>query len=398
MKVEVKVPTVGESIVSGILTRWLKKNNEVVKEGDPLFELETDKVNVEVPSPASGKIEILTDEGIEVKIGQLVALIDTDFKAAESVKTESDNKEDIKEKLKSEPVKELSEASVKTIESGGEYQKTSPSVRRIAGENNIDLNEIEGSGKEGRITREDAVNKLNETKEDNNQTIVKMSPIRRTIAKRLIEAKREAAHVTTFNEINMEHVNHIRTLHKDDFFKKYGIKLGFMSFFVKACCQALKEFGDVNTEVRGDEIVYKHFYNIGVAVAVDEGLIVPVIKNADKMSFPQIELRISELAQKARAKKITLDELEGGTFTITNGGIFGSMMSTPIPNYPQTAILGMHAVKDRPYVIDGKIEIRPIMYAALTYDHRVIDGKDAVEFLVSIKKYIEDPESLLIEL
>jgi 2-oxoglutarate dehydrogenase E2 component (dihydrolipoamide succinyltransferase) len=386
MKVEVKIPSVGESIVSGVLTRWLVKNNDTVKEQDGLFEMETEKATVEVPSPASGKIEILISDGSEVKVGQLVAYIETAINdSTTGNKTESKTEQNInKEKIET-----------KDDESG---QKTSPSVRRIAGEKNIDLKEIKGTGKDGRIIKDNVLDKEKDKMDDKRQTIVKMSPIRRTIAKKLVQAKQEAAHLTTFNEINMEHVINIRAKHKDDFLNKYKIKLGFMSFFVKACCQALKEFPDVNTEVRGDEIVYNHFYNIGVAVAVTEGLIVPVIKDADKMHFSEIETKINELALKARDKKITIDELQGGTFTITNGGVFGSMMSTPIPNFPQTAILGMHAVKDRPYVVDGKIEIKPIMYAALTYDHRVIDGKDAVEFLVSIKKYIEDPESLLIEL
>ncbi len=386
MKVEVKVPSVGESIVSGILTKWIKNNGEIVKEGESIFEMETDKVNVDVPSPASGKIEILTAEGEEVAIGQLVAYIDSEFKAEETGKPE----------IAEQPAEEK---PVKPVENKmEEIMKTSPSVRRIAVENDLSLKEIEGTGKDGRITNEDVLNKLNITGDDKKQTVVKMSPLRRAIARNLMQSRQEAAHLTTFNEINMEQVINIRSKYKDDFLKKYSIKLGFMSFFVKASCQALKEFADVNTMVRGDEIVYNHYYNIGVAVSVDEGLIVPVIKGADKLSFARIELKINELAEKARNKKITLDDLKDGTFTITNGGLFGSMMSTPIPSYPQTAILGMHAIKDRPYVVDGKIEIKPIMYVALTYDHRVIDGRDAVLFLMSIKKYIEDPESLLIEL
>lgn len=390
MKVEVKIPSVGESIVSGILTRWVKKNGETVKEGETLFELETDKVNVEVPSPASGMIEVLVDEGIEVKIDQLVAYIETNVK----MEDEPVIKPETAPESKAEPRKKDEPKSA----AGIEKPKTSPAVRRIAGENQISPDSVAGTGKDGRITKADMLARLNEAQPDKRQTVVKMSPIRKTIAKNLIQAKQEAAHATTFNEINMEHVMHIRSKYQDDFLKKHGIKLGFMSFFVRACCQALKEYPDVNSVVKGDEIIYNHYCNIGVAVSVDEGLIVPVVRDADKISFAQIELKIHEMAQKARDKKITLDDLQGGTFTITNGGVFGSLFSTPIPNYPQSAILGMHAIKDRPYVEDGKIVIKPLMYAALTYDHRVIDGKDAVEFLVSIKKYIEDPESLLIEL
>lgn len=376
MKVEVKVPAVGESIVSGIISRWLVKNNETIREGDTLFEMETDKVNFEVPAPASGKVEILVGEGEEVKIDQLIGTIDTEAGAVKAVPVEAVQAE----KKEEEPL------------------KTSPSVRRVAAESHINLKSVEGSGKDGRIIKDDLLNKTSAPEVDKRQTVAKMTQIRRTIAKRLVQAKQEAAHLTTFNEINMEHVIHIRKKYQDEFTKKHGIKLGFMSFFVRACCQALKEFPDVNTMVRGEDIVYNHYYNIGVAVSVDEGLIVPVIKDADKLSFAQIELKIAELSEKGKNKKISLDDLQDGTFTITNGGIFGSMMSTPIPNYPQTAILGMHAITDRPVAVEGKVEIKPVMFAALTYDHRVIDGKDAVLFLAAIKNYIEDPESLLIEL
>ena len=286
-----------------------------------------------------------------------MAFIDTDIKAVNSDKKETKGTElsEIKEKIESREE---------------EILKESPAVRRIAEENNISPKEVKGTGKDGRITKGDILNKLNEKtgnkrdekSDDKRETVVKMSPIRNTIAKKLVQAKQEAAHLTTFNEINMEHVINIRNKHKDEFLKNHGIKLGFMSFFVKASCQALKEFPDVNTMVRENEIVYFHYYNIGVAIAVEEGLIVPVIKDADMMHFSEIELKINELAQKAKEKKIKIDELQGGTFTITNGGIFGSMLSTPIPSYPQTAILGMHAINERAYVVDGKIEIKPIMY------------------------------------
>jgi 2-oxoglutarate dehydrogenase E2 component (dihydrolipoamide succinyltransferase) len=396
MKIEVKVPSVGESITSGVLSRWLVKSGDMVREGQTLFEMETDKVNVEVPAPASGRIEILVAEGEEVIIGRLVAYIDTDASGEQaSGDTGGASETEKKKSEKSDNIRLVEKETARPEETG--EQKTSPSVRKLAEEKQVDLGKIEGTGKDARITVDDVLAKTS-GKEDKRETAVKMSQLRRAISKNLMQARQEAAHLTTFNEINMEHVIHIRAKHKDDFLKKYGIKLGFMSFFVKACCQALKEFPEVNTIVRGDEIVYRHYYNIGVAVAVDEGLIVPVIKNADTMSFARIELALAGLAEKARNRKISLDDLSSGTFTITNGGVFGSMLSTPIPSHPQTAILGMHAVTDRPCVIDGKVEIRPIMYAALTYDHRVIDGKDAVLFLVSIKKYIEDPESLLIEL
>lgn len=395
MKVQVTVPTVGESITSGVLARWLVKQNDEVLEGQSLFELETDKVNVEVPSPASGRIEMLVKDGEEVAIGRLVAYIDT-----AAVVSPDDKRIDAEKDSKAgdKPVEPAGKKSLPADESIVPEKKTSPSVRKLAGEKNVNLADVDATGKNSRITREDVLAKVTAQKTQGGETVVKMSSLRRTIAKNLLQARQEAAHLTTFNEINMEHVIAIRSRYKAEFEKKYGIKLGFMSFFVKASCQALKEFPEVNTIVRGDEIVYRHYYNIGVAVAVEEGLIVPVIRNADALSFAQIELALAGLADKARARKISLDDLSGGTFTITNGGVFGSMLSTPIPSHPQTAILGMHAVKDRPYVTDGRIEVKPIMYVALTYDHRVIDGKDAVLFLVSMKKYIEDPESLLIEL
>ncbi len=395
MKVQVTVPTVGESITSGVLARWLVRQNDPVVEGQSLFELETDKVNVEVPSPASGRIEIIVKEGEEVAIGKLVAYVDTAAVASpddKRIDTGKDSKAD------AEPVEQAGKKSMAPDESIAPEKKTSPSVRRLAGEKNVDLADVDATGKNSRITREDVLAKVSTQKTQGGETVVKMSSLRRAIARNLIQARQEAAHLSTFNEVNMEHVIAIRSRYKAEFEKKYGIKLGFMSFFVKASCQALKEFPEVNTIVRGDEIVYRHYYNIGVAVAVEDGLIVPVIRNADTLSFAQIELALAGLADRARTRKISLDDLSGGTFTITNGGVFGSMLSTPIPSHPQTAILGMHAITDRPCAIDGRIEVKPIMYVALTYDHRVIDGKDAVLFLVSIKKYIEDPESLLIEL
>lgn len=355
MKIEVKVPPVGESVATATLGKWLVKNADLVKKEQEILELETDKVDFHVPAPASGRVEILVTEGMEVKIGQLVAYIDAE--AAMSPDTEV------------APFPEAAADAPSQTPKPAEAEKPQPPPH-----------EVEPSADTDRQSR------------------VKMSTIRRTIANRLVQATHEAAYVTTFNEINMEHVISAIKKYHDEFMQKHGVKLGYMSFLVKATTQALKSFPDINTFVDGDSIVFNHYYDIGVAVSVDGGLIVPVIKNADRLSFAEIELKIKELAQKAKAKTITLDELQGGTFSITNGGIFGSMLSTPIPNFPQTAILGMHAIKDRPYVVDGALAVKPIMYVALTYDHRVIDGREGVLFLMSIKNLIEDPERLMFEI
>ena len=423
MKEEIKVPSVGESITTGVIVAWLKRSGDSVQDGDILFELETDKAVLEIPSTGSGTLEILVDEGTEVAIGQTVALLgDGDAAAKPSAAAEP-------EAAASEDQKRDSKA-------------LSPAVRRIVAEHSLDPDSIEGTGKGGRITKEDALRAAEQQKASaqpveeaappapaapapapspppapaqpaaapsgvapKGQTggqrrseRVPMSRIRRRTAERLVQATQSSAYLTTFNEIDMQKVIDIRTHYKAQFEKEHGIKIGFMSFFVKACCQALKEFACVNTEIDGTDIIYRYFYDIGVAVSIEEGLIVPNIRGADKLHFAEIEGMIASLAQRARDKRLLPDELTGGTFTITNGGIFGSLLSTPIPAFPQTAILGMHAIKKRPVAIDDKIVIRPMMYVALTYDHRVIDGRDAVGFLARIKEFIEQPDKLLLEM
>jgi len=420
MKEEIKVPSVGESITTGVIVTWLKHSGDSVQDGDILFELETDKALLEIPSTGSGTLEILVDEGTEVTIGQTVAMLgDGDAAAKPSAAAEPE--------------------AAATEDQKRDSQLLSPAVRRIIAEHNLDPDTIEGTGKGGRITKQDALGAVEKNKESGQATEetaipvsapspppaptvasppvapapvtsegqagngrrserVPMSRIRRRTAERLVQATQSSAYLTTFNEIDMQKVIDIRTHYKSQFEKEHGIKIGFMSFFVKACCQSLKEFTCVNTEIDGTDIIYKYFYDIGVAVSVEEGLIVPNIRGADKLHFAEIEAMIASLARRARDKKLLPDELTGGTFTITNGGIFGSLLSTPIPAFPQTAILGMHAIKKRPVAIDDQIVIRPMMYVALTYDHRVIDGRDAVGFLARIKDFIEDPDKLLLEL
>ncbi|MBL7188724.1 MAG: 2-oxoglutarate dehydrogenase complex dihydrolipoyllysine-residue succinyltransferase [Phycisphaerae bacterium] len=418
MKEEIKVPSVGESITTGVIVAWLKRSGDSVQDGDNLFELETDKAVLEIPSTGSGTLEILIDEGTEVSIGQTVALLGTGDAAAESSAT-------------------AQHEAAAAEDQKSDSQVLSPAVRRIVAEHNLDPDAIAGTGKGGRITKEDALGAAEQRKKSGQaaeeaatpapvpspapapiaappsaapvtsegQTgagrrseSVPMSRIRRRTADRLVQATQSSAYLTTFNEIDMQKVIDIRTHYKSQFEKEHGIKIGFMSFFVKASCQALKEFASVNTQIEGNDIIYKYYYDIGVAVSIDEGLIVPNVRGADKLHFAEIEAMIASLAQRARDKKLLPDELTGGTFTITNGGIFGSLLSTPIPAFPQTAILGMHAIKKRPVAIDDQIVIRPMMYVALTYDHRVIDGRDAVGFLARIKEFIESPDKLLLEL
>ena len=410
MKKEIQVPSVGESITTGIIVSWIKQNGDPVQEGDMLFELETEKAVLEIPSTGDGILEILVEAGTEVKIGQTVAMLSSS---------------------KVSPKPSVSETSdfgaVEDI--GSTASVLSPAVRRIITENNLDPEKIRGTGKGGRITKEDALNAAQNQIEPTGPTEetieietaasspspavapadeavegvrhtkrVPMSGIRKRIAKRLVQAHQNSAYLTTFNEIDMQKVIDIRSHYKEQFQKEHGIKIGFMSFFVKACCQSLKEFGAVNSQIDGDDVIYKYFYDIGVAVSTQQGLIVPVIRDADKRHFADIEGAIASLAQRARDKKLMPDDLSGGTFTITNGGVFGSLLSTPIPAYPQTAILGMHAIKKRPIVVDDQIVIHPMMYVALTYDHRVIDGREAVSFLARVKEFIEQPDMLLLEM
>jgi 2-oxoglutarate dehydrogenase E2 component (dihydrolipoamide succinyltransferase) len=385
MRKEVKVPSVGESINTGVIVSWLKHSGDKVEEGENLFELETDKAVLEIPSPGAGVLETLVEEGTEVEIGQTVAMLSSEKK---ETKAAPPRKKESSKAVESVPkAEEKRKEPASTGEPAQETVQPEPSPPAQAEE------------KETKPSPEPSV-VVTETraKESRRTERVPMSAIRKRTAERLVKAMQGTAYITTFNEIDMKKVIDIRMQYKDQFQKEHGIKIGFMSFFVKASVQALKEYPAVNTQVDGSDIIYKYFYDIGVAISIDEGLIVPVIRDADTLHFAEVEKTIADMATRAREKKLKPDELAGGTFTITNGGVFGSLLSTPIPAYPQTAILGMHAIKNRPVVIDEKITIRPMMYVALSYDHRVIDGREAVGFLARIKEYIENPDKLLLKL
>lgn len=383
MKNEINVPSVGESITTGVVVSWIKNNGDHVEEGDLLFELETDKAVLEIPSPGAGTLEILVQEGTEVSIGQTVGVLSQDDDSSKSSASTVKKPSTAAEKKSDTPVpppeyiQPVTEDKVepKTI------QKTETEPHKTA-----------SSPMPWVVTTKKQVAGKQRTER------VPMSTIRKKTAERLVQAKQTSAYLTTFNEIDMQKIIEIRTQYKAQFLKEHGIKIGFMSFFVKACCQALKDFPSVNTQLEGNDIIYKYFYDIGVAMSIEKGLLVPVIRDADTRHFAEIETTIASMAQRAKDKKLMPDELVGGTFTITNGGIFGSLLSTPIPAYPQTAILGMHTIKKRPVVIDDQIIARPMMYVALTYDHRVIDGREAVSFLARVKEFIEDPDKLLLEL
>jgi 2-oxoglutarate dehydrogenase E2 component (dihydrolipoamide succinyltransferase) len=392
---ELKVPSVGESITEGRLGRWFKPSGAYIKVDEPVFELETDKAAQEVVAPVSGLLQILIPEGEKVEIGQLVARIDTSA-AVPANAAPSVPKPAVKAEEKSEVI-------------------LSPAARRIVEENQLDPAKILATGPGGRVTKEDALNASSkpapkpEAKSEpapapkraagpRSETRQKMSFIRTKIAERLLFSQQSTATLTTFNEVDMSVVMDLRAKYKDRFKEKQGVNLGFMSFFVKASIEALKAFPLVNARIDGDEIVHQHFYDIGVAVSTEKGLMVPILRDCDQMNFAQIEKKIGELAIKARDGKIGVTDLQGGTFTITNGGIFGSMLSTPILNPPQTAILGMHAIQKRAMVVNDAIVIRPMMYLALSYDHRLIDGREAVQFLVRIKECLENPERMLLEI
>ncbi|MHC4727384.1 MAG: 2-oxoglutarate dehydrogenase complex dihydrolipoyllysine-residue succinyltransferase [Planctomycetota bacterium] len=383
MKNEIKVPSVGESITTGVIVSWLRHNGDQIEEGDMLFELETDKAVLEIPSPCAGTLEILIKEGTEVSIGQTVGLLSQDSAKAQSSASTA------------------KETSI-TVDKKSDTPVIPPSEKQAVPEEKLDsktIRDTEAKPHEAASTPMPWV--VLPTKKTGGQRRterVPMSTIRRKTAERLVQAKQNTAYLTTFNDIDMQKVIEIRTQYKDQFLKQHGIKIGFMSFFVKACCQALKDFPSVNTQLEGNDIIYKYFYDIGVAMSIEKGLLVPVIRDADTRHFAEIETTIASMAQRASQKKLMPDELAGGTFTITNGGVFGSLLSTPIPAYPQTAILGMHAIKKRPVVIDDQIIVRPMMYVALTYDHRVIDGREAVSFLTRVKEFIEDPDKLLLVL
>ena len=389
MKQDIEVPSVGESITSGVIVNWVANNGEQIQEGDIIFELETEKATLEVPSPGTGIIEILVEEGTEVDIGQTVGTLTSGEEGAKPAAPAPEEQPAAKEPESPQPDS--------APEAGSEKPTPAPTPESPAVQEPTPTPAPEP--KEPTPAPTAAVTPVQTPAAGKRHTEIKpMSSIRRRTAKRLVEATQSSAYLTTFNEIDMEKVMNIRTQYKELFQKEHGIRIGFMSFFVKACCLALKEFPAVNTQIDGDDIIYKYFYDIGVAISLEEGLIVPVIRDADTRNFAEIESVISDLATRAKEKKLMPDEMTGGTFTITNGGVFGSLMSTPIPAYPQTAILGMHAIKKRAAVVNDQIVIKPMMYVAMTYDHRVIDGRDAVRFLAKVKDFIEEPDKLLLEM
>jgi 2-oxoglutarate dehydrogenase E2 component (dihydrolipoamide succinyltransferase) len=408
MAIEVKIPPMGESITSGVLAKWHVKDGDLVKKDQPLFELETDKITSEGTAESAGKITFKVAAGTDVKIGQVVATIDETAAAATAAGPANPKSEIENPKL--------------------DDATASPAVRRLAAETGIDPASVTGTGKAGRVTKGDMLaasatkapfptsapaapataapvagaagpgpsSPSPATTSGSRQTRTKMSKLRQTIASRLVQAQQQAAMLTTFNEVDMSSVMELRKKYQDDFTKRHGVKLGFMSFFTKAVVQALKEVPGINAQIDGDEIVQNHYYDVGMAVSTEKGLMVPVIRGCDSLDMAGIEKAIADAAKRARDGKITLADLEGGVFTITNGGIFGSMLSTPILNAPQSAILGLHAINERPVAINGQVVIRAMMYLALSYDHRLVDGKQAVTFLVKIKQLIEDPARLAI--
>ena len=427
MSEKIVVPALGESVTEATVSKWLKTVGEKVDSDEPVVELETDKVNVEVPSPSDGILEnISVKEGDTVEVGALLGSIGAKkiqkIEKEEKKYTPPPKKEETVPKIFDKPVEKkhkkveqkliLNETPIEpplilskeiTSDTQVEEQTLSPSARKIASEKNIDLSKIAGSGKNGVILKEDLLNLMGSKPTPNKRKIthgpeekIKMTRLRMTIAKRLKEAQNNAAMLTTFNEVDMSKVIQMKNDYKNEFIKKYSTKLGFMSFFVKACVAALKNYPAINAEIQGDSIVYKNYYNISFAVGTDRGLVVPVLRSPDEMSFAEIEKNISSLGEKARDGKISIEDLQGGTFTITNGGIYGSMLSTPILNPPQSGVLGMHNIIERAVVKDGQIIIRPMMYLALSYDHRIVDGKEAVSFLKNIKDTLEEPQRLFL--
>lgn len=406
MEVDILVPQVGESITSGLLAAWLKKDGDRVQSGEEIFELETDKTTLSVPSPESGSLKILVQADEEVKVGQRVGIIDTD--ASKKTGEPLEKNQDESGATTEEPARK--EAEPDKEERRDQEQKLSPAVRRIVFEEELDISRIRGTGKDGRITKGDALKALKDKKttedyvpdslpsKEERVSRIKMSRLRQRIAENLVWSKQTSAHLTTFNEVDMSQVMEMRNVYKEEFEKKHGVRLGFMSFFIRAAQLALQSFPELNASIEEDEIVYHHYYDIGIALSTDKGLITPVIRDADRKSFAEIEKKIISFRDKAREKKLTPGELAGATFTITNGGVFGSLLSTPIPSSPQTGILGMHTIQKRPVVMEDQIVIRPMMYLALTYDHRIIDGKEAVGFLIRIKNLIEEPRRMLIDL
>ncbi len=432
MSEKILVPTLGESITEATVSKWLKNEGDKVEADEPIVELETDKVNLEVPSPVSGVLSAINSkDGSVVEVGSLLGSVSEKIlnnqgeivKKIEpsilennviNLKTEK-QKEDPKifeEKITEEEEKEEKPLILtneiedeREDEDKKNNQTLSPAVRKIVAENKINIQSIKGSGKDGRVLKGDLISLMGANPPPSQRKVkygheerIKMTRLRQTIAKRLKQAQERAALLTTFNEVDMTNIIEMRKENQEDFQNRYGIKLGFMSFFVKACVVALKNFPAVNAEIEGDEIIYKNYYNISFAVGTDKGLVVPVLKNADELSFADIEKNIKKTSEKAKNGQLSIEDLQGGTFTISNGGVYGSMLSTPILNLPQSGVLGMHNIVDRPIVIDGEIKIRPIMYLALSYDHRIIDGKESVSFLKMLKENLEDPRRLFLDI
>jgi 2-oxoglutarate dehydrogenase E2 component (dihydrolipoamide succinyltransferase) len=401
MGVELVVPTLGESITEAVIGKWHKKAGDSVKEDEAIVVLETDKVTVDVPAPASGALaNIAFQEGDKVRVGDVLGTIEAGAGASAP---------------KAAPAAAPAPAAPAAAASAANDARITPTAKKIAEENKVDVGQLKGSGTGGRITKEDVLGQLNRPAEAPAQRApapapsgprpradreerVKMTPLRRRVAERLLQAQSTAAILTTFNEVDMGAVMELRKTHQEKFLARHGVKLGFMSFFIRAAVEALKAYPQVNAEIDGDDVVFKHYYDIGVAVSGSRGLVVPVVRDADTLSMAELEKKVGDYGTRARNDKLTLAELQGGTFTITNGGIFGSMLSTPIINPPQTGILGMHNIVERPVARNGQVVIRPIMYLALSYDHRLIDGREAVQFLVRIKDCIEDPTRLLLEI
>jgi 2-oxoglutarate dehydrogenase E2 component (dihydrolipoamide succinyltransferase) len=430
MSEKIVVPVLGESITEATVSKWLKNEGESVEADEPIVELETDKVNLEVPSPISGVLsEINSKDGTVVEVGALLGSVSENgsgavkkeiIKKIEPTVAENNvvNLEVPKKEPKifdegSEEKNSVEEPLILTnevkeeinLQTKQENQTLSPAVRKIVVENKIDIQSVKGSGKDGRILKGDLISLMGVQPQPSERKAqygpeekIRMTRLRQTIAKRLKQAQENAALLTTFNEVDMSSIMEMRKENQEDFQSRYGIKLGFMSFFVKACIVALKSFPAVNAEIDGEDIIYKNYYNISFAVGTEKGLVVPVLKNADELSFADIEKNIKEISEKARDGKLTIEDLQGGTFTISNGGVYGSMLSTPILNLPQSGVLGMHNIVERPVVVDGEIKIRPIMYLALSYDHRIIDGKESVSFLKMIKENLEDPRRLFLDI
>ena len=436
MDEKILVPVLGESITEATVSKWLKNEGDNVEADEPIVELETDKVNLEVPSPVSGVLtQIKFKDGSTVEVGALLGSVSTNGAVTKKSKNIEKSKTLLEESIepivdknnivKLEPIEKKDELEIfdeevidnekaeqplvltqEVKEKKSKVDETlSPAVRKIVTENKIDITKVKGSGKDGRVLKGDLINLMGVNPPPSERKVkygqeerIKMTRLRQTIAKRLKQAQENAALLTTFNEVDMTNVMEMRKENQEDFQRRYRIKLGFMSFFVKACVVSLKNFPAVNAEIEGDEIVYKNYYNISFAVGTDKGLVVPVLKNADELSFADIEKNIKKISEKAKDGKLTIDDLQGGTFTISNGGVYGSMLSTPILNLPQSGVLGMHNIVDRPTVVDGEIKIRPIMYLALSYDHRIIDGKESVSFLKMIKENLEDPRRLFLDI